>query len=120
MVKYRKIPPAVVANQIAGKARIPPAHERKKRNISSDFELMNSFNSFYTSVNEDIPPLDCSVLPAFLPAPGISPLIEPYQVYEKLRSLQPFKSSGPDNIRPHILREFAHEFTYLSQSLINH
>ena len=28
--RYRKIPPAAVANQIAGKARIPPAHERKK------------------------------------------------------------------------------------------
>ena len=29
--RYRKIPPAAVANQIAEKARIPPAHERKKR-----------------------------------------------------------------------------------------
>ena len=28
--RYRKIPPSSVANQIAGKARIPPAHERKK------------------------------------------------------------------------------------------
>ena len=29
--RYRKIPPAAVANQIAGKDRIPPAHERKKK-----------------------------------------------------------------------------------------
>ena len=50
------------------------------------------------------------MLPIFLPAPDIPPLIEPYQVCEKLRSLQPFKSSDPDNISPRILREFAHEF----------
>ena len=45
-----------------------------------------------------------------IPTPGIPPLIEPYQVCEKLRSLQPFKPSGPDNISPRILGEFAHEF----------
>ena len=38
---------------------------------------MNSLNIFYTSVNADIPPLDCSVLPAFLPAPDTTPIIEP-------------------------------------------
>ena len=31
--RYRKIPPAAVANQIAGKARILPAHERKKNKL---------------------------------------------------------------------------------------
>ena len=31
--RYRKIPPAAVANQIARKARIPPAHVRKKKNM---------------------------------------------------------------------------------------
>ena len=30
MVRYRKIPPAAAANQIAEKARIPPAHKWKK------------------------------------------------------------------------------------------
>ena len=31
--RYRKIPPAAVANQIAAKARIPPAQVRKKKKI---------------------------------------------------------------------------------------
>ena len=78
--------------------------------ILSDLELVNSLNNFYTSVNADIPPLDYSELPAFLPAFGTPPLIESYQVYEKLRSLQSFKSTGPDNIPSRILREFAYEF----------
>ena len=72
--------------------------------ILSDSELLNSLNSFYTSVNADIPPLDCSVLPAFLPAPDTPPIIEPYQVYKKLCTLQPFKARGPDNITPRILK----------------
>ncbi len=33
VVRYRKIPPAAAANQIAEKARIPPAHEWKKKCI---------------------------------------------------------------------------------------
>ena len=28
--RYRKIPPAAVTNQIAGKTRNPPAHEQKR------------------------------------------------------------------------------------------
>ena len=89
--------------------------------ILSDLKLVNSINNFYTSVNADIPPLDYSELPAFLPAFGTSPLIESYQVYEKLRSLQSFKSTGPDNISPRILREFAYEFADLLQLFsINH
>ena len=51
-----------------------------------------------------------NALPTILLAPDIPPLIEPYQVCEKLRSLQPFKSRGRDNISLRILREFAHEF----------
>ena len=50
------------------------------------------------------------MLPVFLPVPGIPSLIKAYQVFEKLDSLQPFKSSGLDNNYPRILREFAHYF----------
>ena len=32
MVKYRKIPPAAAANQIAENARIPPAADLQKNN----------------------------------------------------------------------------------------
>ena len=40
--RYRKIPPAAVANQVAGKARIPPAHERKKIK-SYNFTVLSIF-----------------------------------------------------------------------------
>ena len=39
MVKYRKIPPAAAANQIAENARIPPAADlQKNKYFSFDFE----------------------------------------------------------------------------------
>jgi hypothetical protein len=87
--------------------------------ILSDSELVNILNSFYTSVNADIPPLGCSELPEFLPAPDTPLIIEPYQVYKKLCTLQPFKACGPDNITPRILKEFAHEFAEPVATIFN-
>ena len=50
--RYRTILPAAVANQIAGNARIPPAHERKKNKslrieISKNWILYLCCNLFH-------------------------------------------------------------------------
>ena len=56
-------------NKLSGKPRkTANIMFERNGNILSDLELVNSIKSFYTSVNADIPPLDCLVLP---------PLIEP-------------------------------------------
>jgi hypothetical protein len=39
VVKYRKIPPAAAANQIAENARIPPAADLQKNKISYDLKM---------------------------------------------------------------------------------
>ena len=44
--------------------------------LLSDLELVNSLNNFYSSVNADIPPLDPTILPAYLPAVDQLPYIE--------------------------------------------
>lgn len=75
-----------------------------------DLDPVNSLNSFYVSVNADIPPFYCSVLPAFLAAPEILPIIEPYHISTKLSALQTFKASVPDNIAPRVLKHFAYKF----------
>ena len=65
-------------NKMSGRSRKNTSFSLERDGkILSDSELVNSLNSFYTSVNADIPPLDCLVLPAFLPAPDTPPIIEP-------------------------------------------
>ena len=70
--------------------------------------LANLINTFFSSVNADIPPLDTHELPAFLPEPEPLPLIEPYQVCKKLLNLNPYKACGPDNMSPRLLKTFAY------------
>jgi hypothetical protein len=41
VVKYRKIPPAAAANQIAENARIPPAADLQKNNACSFSRFIN-------------------------------------------------------------------------------
>ena len=55
--------------------------------LLSDQELANSLNTFYISVNADIPPLDMTTLPAYLPSADQVPTIEPYEVCKKLLDL---------------------------------
>ena len=70
----------------------------KKSNFSFDrdgktleqTELVNVLNEFYASVNSDIPPIDVTTLPAFLPADKIEPTVEPYEVCIKLLAVSPF------------------------------
>ncbi len=65
--------------------------------------------SFYLGKYRDIPNLNLNNLPSFLPAADQLPDIQPYQVCTKLLKLNSFKSAGPDNIPPRILKEFAYE-----------
>ena len=46
MVRYRKIPPASAANQIAEKGRIPPAHEWKKSKMVYVFQTFEVIELF--------------------------------------------------------------------------
>ena len=72
---------------------------------------MTTLNHFFLSVNEDVPTLDLSKLPAYLPAADQLPIIHPYQVCKKLLCLNSFKAAGPDNIPPRILKDFAYELS---------
>jgi hypothetical protein len=66
--------------------------------ILDQSELANRLNEFYASVNDDIPTLDETKLPTFLPAAEPTPRLEPYEVCKKLSTIKPFKSNGPDKI----------------------
>jgi hypothetical protein len=48
VVKYRKIPPAAAANQIAENARIPPAADLQKNNVQYYIWAFIIFDFMYT------------------------------------------------------------------------
>ena len=60
--------------------------------VLNEMELAVTLNQFYVSVNEDIPPLDATTSPAFLPAETCVPTIQPHEVCRKLLAVQPFKA----------------------------
>ena len=66
----------------------------------SDGELVSTLNTFFTSVNADIPSLAIASLPAYLPS---------HQVCKKLLSLNTSKTCGPDRTPARLVNEFAFE-----------
>ena len=64
----------------------------------SQQELVNSLNYFYTTVNSDLPPLDITALPTFLPSTEAIPTIQPYQVCKKLLLVKLSKAHGHDSV----------------------
>ena len=64
-------------------------------------------NTYFLRVNDDLPSLDTSLLPAYLPAPKIVPSLTPEEICTKMLKLKVSKSNGPDNIPNRIIRDFA-------------
>ena len=75
-----------------------------------DSELVSTLNTFFTSVNADIPTLNSSSLPAYLHSHDDPPTFFSHHVCKKLLNLNPNKSSGTDHIPARIVKEFAYEF----------
>ena len=80
---------------------------------------MTTLNHFFLSVNEDVPTVDLSKLPAYLPAADQLPIIHPYQVFKKLLCLNSSKATGPDNIPPRIPKDFAYELSHPLAKILN-
>ena len=91
----------------------------KDGRLLSDLELVDNLNKYYISVNMDIPPLDMTTLPTYLPAVDQILYIKPYEVCEKMVAINPFKTCGPDNISGRILKEFAHIFAEPVATIFN-
>ena len=73
------------------------------------FSEVNCLNYFYTPFISDIPPLDVTALPTFLPPTEAIPTIQPYQVCKKLPLVKTSKAQGPDNVPACVLKECAYE-----------
>ena len=99
-------------NQLSGRSNsTTPIHLEKNGVLLTNDNLVVTLNHFFVSVNEDVPTLDLSKLPAYLPAANQLPIIHPYQVSKKLLCLNSFKAACPDNIPPRILKDFAYKLS---------
>jgi len=75
----------------------------------TDADAADALNTHFTNVSDDLPHLDTTLLPAFLPTTATPPVITPQQVCKKLLQINPSKSHGPDEIPNRLLKEFAYE-----------
>ena len=83
----------------------------------SEGELAESLNQYFATVAADIPPLDTSCLPLFLPSAEEVPIVHSHVVCKKLLHVKTNKAMAPDSIPPRIIKEFAYE---LSQRSLTH
>ncbi len=68
-------------NTMSGRAKSQPQFTiERDGQLLSEGELAESLNDYFVSVANDIPPLDISSLPTFLPAAVPPPTIHPHEV----------------------------------------
>ena len=107
-------------NQLSGRSNsISPIHLEENGVLLTNDNLVTTLNHFFLSVNENVPTVDLSKLPAYLPAADQLPIIHPYQVFKKLLCLNSSKAAGPDNIPPCILKDFAYELSHPLAKILN-
>ena len=85
----------------------------------SEGELAESLNQYFASVAADIPPLDTSCLPSFLPSAEEVPTVHSYVVCKKLLHVKTNKAMEPNSIPPRIIKEFAYELTEPATKIFN-
>ena len=67
-------------------------------------DLSQALNVDFLSVNDDLPNLDPSLLPAYLPSPEPIPSITPEHICAKMLKVKVSKSNGYDNIPNNIIK----------------
>ena len=82
-------------------------------------ETANKINEHFISIAEDLPHLDSSFLPAYLPSPVKCPFIECQQVYKLLSKINLQKSSITGDLPVRILREFSYELCVPLADILN-
>ena len=87
--------------------------------VLSESELAESLNQHFTSVACDVPPLDTTCLPQFLPSAEKVHALHSYEVCQKLLKLQANKAMGPDKIPPRIIKLFAYELAEHVMQIFN-
>ncbi|XP_078594556.1 uncharacterized protein LOC144872371 [Branchiostoma floridae x Branchiostoma japonicum] len=78
----------------------------------------DEINKTLAAVIQSLPPLDTSLLPAYLPAQE-APSIKPWEIYQKLQKVKTKKAAGPDEIPAKLAKEFAYELSAPLADVLN-
>lgn len=79
----------------------------------------NAINNMFTNVSAHIDPLDMSKLPTYLPAETPAPQLNPWEVYSELKKVKASKATGPDGVKPQLVKEFAYELSIPLTDILN-
>ena len=86
----------------------------------TDFDAAaNKINNFFVNIANDIPRLDPSSLPSYLPADQPLPLVQPWEVYSELKAIKQRKAPGPDGISARLVKKFAYELCCPLTDILN-
>ncbi|XP_035688744.1 uncharacterized protein LOC118424306 [Branchiostoma floridae] len=80
--------------------------------------IANAINKSLATVINSLPPLDLSLLPAYLPARP-PPTVNHWDVYMKLQKVKTRKAAGPDAIPGKLIKEFAYELSVPLADILN-
>jgi len=78
----------------------------------------HAINRHLATICQALPPLDYSMLPAYLPALP-PPQINPWDMYLRLQRVKTSKAPGPDLIPPKLIKEFAYELSVPLTDILN-
>ncbi|XP_078575716.1 uncharacterized protein LOC144861620 [Branchiostoma floridae x Branchiostoma japonicum] len=78
----------------------------------------HAINRHLATICQALPPLDYSMLPAYLPALP-PPQINPWDMYLRLQRVKTSKAPGPDLIPPELIKEFAYELSVPLTDILN-
>ncbi|KAI8482479.1 hypothetical protein Bbelb_397990 [Branchiostoma belcheri] len=78
----------------------------------------DAINSSLSKIPQSLPPLDISLLSAFLPDLQ-SPQVKVSEMYDRLQKVRVRKAAGPDNITGRLIREFAYELSQPLTCILN-
>ena len=80
--------------------------------------IANAINKSLATVINSLPPLDLSLLPAYLPARP-PPTVNYWDVCMKLQKVKTRKAAGPDAIPGKLIKEFAYELSVPLADILN-
>ena len=113
---YRHIKVMTKGQQDQPQIIIPDLSDQQCNNFKT---VANSINDKFLSVATDLPILDLSSLPAYLPSPTECPLIRPFEIVDMLCKLKLRKSTVSNDLPVRVLREFAYEISVPLCHIIN-
>ena len=86
---------------------------------NSASEIANCINDHFCAIAADLPSLDRTRLPAFLPSQDQCPIVHPREVYSMLSNLSLCKATTSKDLPARILKEFACELACPLADILN-